>query len=198
VVTPVGQVDTVMAAVAFDAAGKVVEVVIDNAQTKVNFDKALRITSDTTIPGKTKVELKDGYGMAKVSTIKKEWYQQIASFEEWMIGKTVSEIKALKVKTRDASHTAVPDIAELTSFVTITVQDYIDVVAEAWANAVAVPVGAVKLGLGHSVSIAKSKSYSKTGTAEVLPVAQVDCVMAATLFTTAGKVVETVIDNGQT
>src|SRR5690554_4118281 len=32
---PIGQVDTVMAAVGFDSAGKVVSVTIDNAQTRV-------------------------------------------------------------------------------------------------------------------------------------------------------------------
>jgi tetrahydromethanopterin S-methyltransferase subunit H len=72
--------------------------------------------------------------MAKVSTIKKEWYQQVEDLEKWMFDKTVAEIKALKVKTRDASHTAVPDVPELTSYVTITVQDYIDVVEESLTN----------------------------------------------------------------
>ena len=192
--TAVGQVDTVMAAVAFDAAGRVVKVSIDNAQTKVNFDKDMKVVSDVTVAPKTKVELKEGYGMAKVSTIKLEWYQQMANFEKWMIGKTVAEIKALKVKTRDASHTNVPDIPELTSLVTITVESYIAAVEDAWNNAVTVKAGGVKLGLGQNVSIKSSKSATDT----VAPVAQVDCVMAATLFDAAGKVVETIVDNGQT
>ena len=192
--TAVGQVDTVMAAVAFDAAGKVVKISIDNAQTKVNFDKDMKVASDVNVEPKTKVEVKEGYGMAKVSTIKLEWYQQMANFEKWMIGKTVAEIKALKVKQRDASHTNVPDIPELTSLVTITVQDYIAAVEDAWNNAVAVKAGGVKFGLGQNVSIKSSKSATDT----VAPVAQVDCVMAATLFDAAGKVVETIIDNGQT
>jgi len=192
--TAVGQVDTVMAAVAFDINGKVVKVSIDNAQTKVNFDKAMKVSSDVSVAPMTKVELKEGYGMAKVSTIKLEWYQQMANFEKWLVGKNINEIKGLKVKTRDASHTAVPDIPELTSLVTITVQDYIAAVEDAWNNAVAVKAGGVKLGLGQNVSIKSSKSATDT----VKPVAQVDCVMAATLFDANGKVVETIIDNGQT
>src|SRR5690554_3921807 len=40
-VLPMGQVDTVMVAAAFDKDGKVVKVTIDNAQTKVNFNKDL-------------------------------------------------------------------------------------------------------------------------------------------------------------
>ena len=80
-------------------------------------------------------EVKEGYGMAKISTLKLEWYQQMENFEAWMAGKTVAEIQALKVKTRDASHTNVPDVPELTSLVTITVQDYIAAVSEAFVNA---------------------------------------------------------------
>jgi len=52
-----------------------------------------------------------------------------------MVGRTVNEIKAMKTVEKDASHPAVPDEAELTSLVTISVQDYIAAVAEAYANA---------------------------------------------------------------
>jgi len=73
--------------------------------------------------------------MRKASSIKKEWFEQIAEFEKWMVGKTVADIKSLKVKQRDASHPAVPDTPELTSTVTVTVADYIAAVAESFANA---------------------------------------------------------------
>ncbi|MEA4883326.1 MAG: hypothetical protein VB144_06675 [Clostridia bacterium] len=187
-IPPVAQVDAAIAAVAFDAAGRVVKVTIDTAQTKVNFDKDLKVTSDLAAELKTKVELGDGYGMRKASSLKKEWNEQIAELEKWMVGKTVDEIKALKVKQRDASHPAVPDVPELTSLVTITVQDYIAVVEEAYKNSVAVPEGAVKLGLGHEISIAKSKAAS----------AQVDITMIATLFDKNGKVVRAIVDTAQT
>jgi len=52
-----------------------------------------------------------------------------------MVGKSVDEIKALKVKERDESHKHVPDMPELTSTVTITVEGYIAAVAEAYTNA---------------------------------------------------------------
>ncbi len=74
--------------------------------------------------------------MKKVSEIEKEWYEQMAAFEEWMIGKTVDEITGLKVKERDENHKNVPDVPELTSTVTITVEGYIAAVGEAWDNAV--------------------------------------------------------------
>lgn len=188
VTAPVAQVDTTIAAVAFDQEGRIVAVAIDTAQTKVNFDKDLKVTSDLTAHNKTKVELGDGYGMRKASSVKKEWHEQIAEFEKWMVGKTVAEIKGLKVKQRDASHPAVPDVPELTSTVTVTVGDYIAAVEEAYKSAVEVPAGAVELGLGHEISIAKSKTAT----------AQVDLTMAATLFDKDGKVVRVVIDTVQT
>lgn len=194
-----GQVDTVMAAVTFDKDGRVVSVIIDNAQTRVNFNAEQAVSSDRSAEIKTKVELGDDYGMRRVSGIEKEWFEQMAELENWMVGKTVAEIKALQVKQVDDAHPAVPDDPELSTLVTITVQDYIAAVEKAYNNAVDVE-GAVHLGLGQNVSIAKSRDYSldtDTNT-ELLPMAQVDTVMAATAFDKDGKVVGVLIDNAQT
>ena len=194
-----GQVDTVMAAVTFDKDGRVVSVIIDNAQTRVNFDAEQAVSSDRSAEIKTKVELGDDYGMRSVSGIEKEWFEQMAELENWMVGKTVAEIKALQVKQVDDAHPAVPDDPELSSLVTITVQNDIAAVEKAYNNAVDVE-GAVNLGLGQNVSIAKSRDYSldtETNT-EILPMAQVDTVMAATAFDKDGKVVGVLIDNAQT
>jgi roadblock/LC7 domain-containing protein len=197
-VLPLGQVDTVIAAVAFDKDGKVVKVTIDNAQTKVEFNKDLTLKSDVKAEGKTKVELKEGYGMIKASTIQKEWYQQAEALGKWMEGKTVADIKAMKTVKKDDAHPAVPDVAELKSSVTVSVQDYIAAVEEASKNAVEVK-GAEKIGLGHGVSIASSKALGKDKDGkEVLPLAQVDTVMAVTAFDKDGKVVKAIIDNAQT
>ncbi len=197
-VLPLGQVDTVIVVAGFDKDGKVVSVTIDNAQTKVNFDAALQVTSDVKAEQKTKVELGDAYGMVKASKIGKEWYQQIAELEKWMVGKTIAEIKAMKTKQVDAAHPSVPDVPELTSLVTVTIQDYVKALEEAYTNAVAAN-GAVKVGLGHGVSIAKSKSLGKDKDGkDILPLAQVDTVMVGAAFDKDGKVVAALIDNAQT
>jgi len=190
---PTAQVDTVMAAVGFDKDGKVVSVKIDTAQTKVSFDKDGKLLSDPSEELKTKVELGDEYGMKKNSSIGKEWYEQIAELEKWMIGKTVDEIKNLKTKQVDDSHPAVPDDPELSSLVTISVQDYIAVVEEAWQKARDVD-SAEKVGLGAVISI----SSSKEAEGENGPVGQVDTIMAATAITADGKTAGTIIDNAQT
>lgn len=197
-VLPVGQVDTVIVAAGFDKDGKVVSVSIDNAQTKVNFDKALQVTSDLNAVIKSKVELKEDYGMIVASKIQKEWFEQAAALEQWMVGKTVEEIKAMKVKEVDANHPAVPDVPELTSLVTMSIQDYVAALEEAYTNAVDAN-GATKVGLGINTSIKSSKGLGtdKDGK-EVLPLAQVDTIMSASAFDADGKVVATIIDNAQT
>jgi outer membrane protein assembly factor BamE (lipoprotein component of BamABCDE complex) len=195
------QADVTMAAVGFDAEGKVVSVTIDTVQAKVAFDEEMNIDSDIDAEVKTKKDLKDDYGMKPVSEqmgIGKEWYEQMAAFEEWMIGKTVEEIVNLPVKERDENHKHVPDVPELTSSVTITVEGYIAAVEEAWENAVDVE-GGETVGLGV---LAKFNKGNTTGLTEkdgeeVLPKTQADVYMSATAFDADGKVVGTIIDTAQ-
>ncbi len=186
------QADVTIAAVGFDEDGKVVTVTIDVAQTRVAFDENMAVTSDKEELVKSKKELGPDYGMAKASSLGKEWYEQMEAFEEWMIGKTVEEIKSLEVMERDESHQNVPNVPELTSSVTITVESYIAAVEEAWNNAVDA-TGAETVGLGIETHIDKSKD----ATADAGAQAQVDTYMAATAFDADGVVVATIIDNAQ-
>ncbi|MGI6366089.1 MAG: hypothetical protein ACOX2G_10275 [Bacillota bacterium] len=189
--TALGQADTTVAAVVFDKNGKIVDVRIDTVQTKVNFDADMKVTNRSAAI-KSKKELGHDYNMAGRSEIGKEWFEQIAALEEWMIGKTVEEVTSLKVKERDASHKHVPDVPELTSTVTITVESYLAAVAKAWENTIEVK-GYDTLGLGIDVSIASSRDASETTTAQ----AQADATFAATAFDKDGKVAGVIIDTAQ-
>ena len=86
------QVDTTMLVAAFDAEGKVTSVSIDVAQQKlaVNADGTTADAAAADI--RTKVEKEGDYGMAGVSGIGKEYFEQINALEDWMVGKTVEEI----------------------------------------------------------------------------------------------------------
>ncbi|HEY4390976.1 MAG TPA: hypothetical protein VGN02_06475 [Paenibacillus sp.] len=192
------QVDTTIVAAAFDKDGKVVKVEIDNAQSKIEYDKDMQVTSDLNADNKTKVELGEDYGMKKASSIGKEWYEQAKALGDWMVGKSIDEIKAMKTKAKDDHHPAVPDEADLASTVTINVSDFIAGVTEAYDHAIDVKAGAEKFGLGHNISIAKSKGLSTKDGQEVLPSAEVNTVMVATAFDKDGKVAGTIIDNAQT
>lgn len=185
---PAGQVDTTLVAAGFDNDGKVVKVTIDVAQTKVGFDTDLQLTSDINEAGKTKVELGDEYGMKKASGIEKEWFEQAAALEEWMVGKTIDEIKGMELND------GVPAEAELTSSVTVGVDAYLAALEEAYNNAVEVGAGAEKLGLGTEISIAKSTSAE----GDKGPAAQVDTSINVAAFDADGKVVGTIIDHAQT
>ena len=124
-----GQVDSVIATAAFDQEGRVVDVIIDTAQTRVHFDEDMQLDSDPAEEILTKKELGDDYDMRRASEIDKEWDEQIEALEEWMVGKTVEEINALDM---DNGYPADPD---LTTSVTITVTDYLAALEEAYDRA---------------------------------------------------------------
>lgn len=188
-----GQVDSTIAVAAFDSEGRILDVIIDVAQTMVNFDAEMQIASDPTAEIKTKKELGPEYGMKVASEIGKEWDEQIAVLEEWMVGKTVAEVKALGLTEEGA-----PDDPDLVTAVTITVTDYIAALDKAFNNAVAVEPGAASLGIGHNVSIDSSVGYSMVNDTEILPVAQVDVVIAGAVFSADGQVAGLLIDTAQT
>lgn len=129
------QADTTMAVVALDESGKIVTVSIDVVQAKVAYDTKGALKTNVADAVKTKKQLGEEYGMRKASAIGKEWFEQIAAFEEYITGKTIDEIKAMPTKVKDENHPKVPDVAELASSCTMNVGDYIDAVALAASNA---------------------------------------------------------------
>jgi uncharacterized protein YuzE len=128
------QADTMMAAVTVDANGKVLGIRIDTAQVKIKFNAEGKITSDKAVAGKTKVELGMDYGMLKASAIGKEWFEQSAAIEAWMVGKTSDQIKNMKTKDSE-SEGKVADEADLNGKVSIGIADFLVVAQEAIANA---------------------------------------------------------------
>ena len=89
------QVDTVMAAVTVDSSNKILGVVIDTAQTKVNFDTNGKITSDLTAEQKTKVRLGYDYGMKKAA-------QQESGLPDCRVGKSGWWVRHDKITAKDA------------------------------------------------------------------------------------------------
>ena len=129
-------VNTTMCAVTLDEAGKIVAVKFDVVQPKAAFDAAGAASGELNAAPQTKKELKEGYGMKRVSSIGKEWYEQAAALEAWCIGKTVEEVLGMKTFDRgDGSHTMVPDEADLKAGCTITVGDYLKALVNAAADA---------------------------------------------------------------
>lgn len=145
------QVDSVAAAVVLDEEGKIVKCVIDIAQTQMVFNGEGKVTMETDF--KTKKELGEDYGMKAASSIEKEWDEQIAAFEAYVIGKTPEEVAGIAV-----NEDTVPQDADLAASVTVKVGGYIDAVIEASENAEVLGTNAEdELGLGIVTNMSKSK-----------------------------------------
>lgn len=185
----VAQADTTLAAVGFDAEGKIVSVTVDVAQTKVEFAEDGTFAADLNADVQSKKERGADYGMAGASEIGKEWFEQMEAFEEWMIGKTAEEVIGIAVKERDDAHKSVPDIPDLTSSVTITVESYQAAVKEAWDNAQDVE-GAVKVGLGVVTSTMRSKELEEGNGMS----SHINTTAAAVALDAEDKVVKAIVD----
>jgi hypothetical protein len=122
------QVYSTYVAITRDNAGKISSCFFDASQSNVNFDMSGKITTDLSVAPQTKDELKEAYGLSEASSIGKDWYQQAASFAEYVTGKTVAEVQDIAVT--DDGHAAGSD---LTASVTIHVTDFIDLIVKAAA-----------------------------------------------------------------
>lgn len=87
------QVDSAIAVVGVDKDGVIQFAIIDAAQTKIAFSIEGKITADTAAEIKTKTEKGTEYGMKSASPIGLEWDEQIAGLEDWLVGKTVADLK---------------------------------------------------------------------------------------------------------
>ena len=94
--------------VALDKDGKVVFTQTDEAQNAVKFTAAGALDGEAAAVA-TKGEKKDEYGMKKVSSIGKEWFEQNQAYDEWTVGKTAKEIADMKVTTNEGGKTVTAD-----------------------------------------------------------------------------------------
>ena len=89
------------AAAALDDSGKVLAAAYDEADPEVTFNDLGEITVDADYTVSTKRELREGYNMKGASGIGKEWYEQIDAFEDYVVGKTASEISSIDTADAD-------------------------------------------------------------------------------------------------
>lgn len=173
------EIDSVAAAVTVDADGKIVDVKIDEAQTKPDLTKDNGNVTDL----RTKLAKKEDYGMKSVSPIQKEWYEQVAAFEAWAKGKTADEIKA----GVDAEGN--PTDADLKAGCTIKSGGFTEVVAKAMASATDMGAKATDT-LRLSVTTEKYYESNETNL-------QYDSNYAAVTFDAEGKITSCLIDASQ-
>ncbi|MBR2502665.1 MAG: hypothetical protein IKB62_00900 [Oscillospiraceae bacterium] len=186
------QINTNIVVATFDKDGKIVSATIDVAQQKASFDLEGKKAADVDL--RTKVEKGDDYGMRGVSAIGKEVNEQYAALAEYFVGKTVEEIKAMPTFERDANHTAVPDVEDLKASVTITIQDYVAALEEAYNTAIETTGVPAKTGLGTviSASVTDEDAENEKGAS-----AQINTNMMAVALDENGVIVAAILDVAQ-
>ena len=173
------EIDSVAAAVTVDADGTIVDVKIDEAQTKPDLTKDNGNVTDL----RTKLAKKEDYAMKAASPIQKEWYEQVAAFEAWAKGKTADEVKA----GVDAEGN--PTDADLKAGCTIKANGFTEVVAKAMASATDMGAKATDT-LRLSVTTEKYYESNETNL-------QYDSNYAAVTFDAEGKITSCLIDASQ-
>lgn len=189
------QISTTVVAATFDSEGKVVSATIDVAQQSGKFD--LKGQADGEVDLRTKNEKGDDYGMRGASQIGKEVCEQHEALAAYWVGKTVEECVNMPVYEKDENHTAVPDVEDLKSSVTITVGDYLKALQKAYDNAVECTGVPAKTGLGivpsASVTAAdaakeKGASFQMSTSYIVVALDEANTVVAAQLDVAQQKV----------
>ncbi len=155
-----GEVDSTVAVITVDADGKVVACKIDVAQIKASYDKDGKAVATTDF--RTKAEKGNDYGMSS-KTGKKEWFEQAAVFEGMVVGKTLTEIKALVVEGGKLSET------DQEAGCSITVSDFVKAIEKAFANLAdskATASSTLKIGMATDQSLTDATA-EKDGTNEI-------------------------------
>lgn len=165
------QSDITLVAVNVDENGVITDCVIDAIQAKVQFGADGVITTDLSAGVPTKNELGDAYGMNKVSSIGKEWNEQMEALAQYAVGKTVEELRGIALNEKGGAADA-----DLAASVTVSIGGYVDAIAQAAENAEY--VGAAS-GDRLVLAAVTDLSGSKDATQEELGLAQAYATIAA-------------------
>ncbi len=183
------EVDSTVIAVLVDADGKILSCRIDASQAKANFSVEGKITTDLATAFPSKQELGSDYGLGAKSGIGKEWNEQANAFADYVVGKTVEEVKGIAVNEE-----GIATEADLTSSVTIHIGDFVAGIEKAVASAQELGAAATdKLGLSVSTSISGSKDAS----ADAEGLAQAYSYYSAVTTNADSKITSCVIDSSQ-
>lgn len=193
------EVSATIATVVTDKDGKIVSCRLDVAQNqfKVVADgDAFKVDFTRLV---TKNEIAYGYVMSAygtpnhTNTFVMEWFEQARLFEEYVVGMTADEVKALTLKEA-AGHKVSADDALLDAGCTIDLQNFIEAIVKACNDTQGttfVSDGNFKLGLG--VNSGNNYTAPSSATNEKNYIVSMDVNFAATVVVN-GKIVATIND----
>ncbi|MEA4912660.1 MAG: hypothetical protein VB092_08645 [Oscillospiraceae bacterium] len=183
-----GEADSTVAVVLLDADGKIVDCVLDIAQTKMEFTAAGEVLNKDAVPA-TKLEGGDDYGMKQYSGIGKEWYEQAEGFCSYCIGKTADEVAGIAMDDQ-----GVASDEALLATTTVHIGGYISAVVEACKNAQELgSMSGDKLGLAVSTSL----SDSTDAAADKDGMCYIYSTYCAVTTDASGKVTAAILDGSQ-
>ena len=197
----VAQADTTVATVVLDKDGKIVACDLDVAQTKVTVADGVVDKAGADL--RTKTEKQADYGMSAAVNygmdwngdgVVKEWYEQAAIFENYVIGKTASEVSAIATKEVEGKGYIIPAVDDLLNAgCTIQVNEFIQAIVAACNDDQAKTFTAAegfKLGLAMTTDV----SESTDATADAAAVVALYSDYSAAVVDADGKVVAAIVD----
>ena len=119
-----GKLDVTVAAVTVDADGKIVSCALDTASNTVNFTLDGKAIANEEF--KTKYEMGDAYNMVAYGGAAEEWYRQADTFETFVAGKTLDEVKALVAEGNKGTE------AVMTAGCTIMINEFVGAIEKAY------------------------------------------------------------------
>ena len=142
-----GKVAITVAVITVDADGKVVACQLDTADLTVKFTADGKAVANNGF--KTKYEQGKDYNMVTYGGAVKEWFEQADAFEALVVGKTLSEIKALVAEGNKGNSDVVA------AGCTIMINEFVGAIEKAFANladSTATASSALKLGMNTEQS----------------------------------------------
>lgn len=150
------QTNIILAAVTVDDNGVIDACAFDYIQAKISVDATGKLTTDKATEFQSKMELGDGYGMRRASSISAEWNEQAAAFAAFCVGKTLDEVKAAELNENN-------QVVDVVSSCTLAVTEFLPGLENAVSNAA--HMGAKKgdtLKLVQTSNMSKSKDATET------------------------------------
>ena len=129
-------VNVVTASIAIDNDNIIKSLKLDKYDLSVAVDENGYLIGEISTDGvKSAKELAYDYGMKASSKLSLEWFEQVANFEKWAVGKTVSELLNMQTVYIDEERPSVPSEPDLNVSVSISVGDFLKVIRLAAINA---------------------------------------------------------------
>ncbi|MBQ9557851.1 MAG: hypothetical protein IJU94_04510 [Clostridia bacterium] len=129
-------VNVLTASITLDKENVIRSLKLDKYELAVEVDENGYLVGDISTDGvKSAKELAYDYGMKSSSKLSLEWFEQVANFEKWAVGKKVGDLLNMKTVYIDDTRPSVPGEPDLSVSVSISVGDFLKVIRLAAINA---------------------------------------------------------------